>query len=756
MIYKKKIIKHFLLFSLFALTVSTVLFAFVIVIIQKNENFRSSQNQLRMSEDVFQLSGQYIYSNIENLEQSENLLNWANASDDSSYYFYSIKTKNELAQFKTNFSNLNFDISITTTNPTHFVITPGATLTKNNYFSNRYSVSDWYLALAHFETNNTPYIIPHYEDNILKNILCVYPNFAQYDGVICLIEFSIENIVSKSNGANYAILPSDTTLDAIYSNSDTIDDTLYDTISNIKKDNHYYSTQESYVVESAFNHSLVMSNEYFPFTLVLLQNYTNNYYTEILLIAFFPFALFLFFMLPVIIYFSKSLYQPVSNIITDILHSDDTRQTTTEKQQTKVDEFNIIKENTQNSTLLRHELSVMQTEKENAKKESYFRDLLWGIPERDCPLTADEMNSSYYVLTIEYHSKDQLITENEVEFLFQRNLLHEFLQQDVKADKIFYLIHVENLIDTIILQADLLPLIKNKVEKADSIHGFTLDLYITLSEMQNTVMQIHNAYDNTRKILEYRYILPQNTILTATDIEEDAKNYYYFPLTIENNLITALANGNSHALSIYDRIIRQNNFGKEFSDETLKNFVMALINSISRVFQEIKQTPEEFLGKPFESEKLALSWKDANIWSQIRLAMSELLEAFHSDLQNKNSLHFIMKDFIENHYSEDIMLNDLATYCKLTPTYCSTVFKQNFNGITFKAYLNSHRIKTACNLLTNNPAIKISELGVLVGFNSANSFIRAFNKELGLSPKAYLEKSLDENKNHNFKTNPNT
>lgn len=85
------------------------------------------------------------------------------------------------------------------------------------------------------------------------------------------------------------------------------------------------------------------------------------------------------------------------------------------------------------------------------------------------------------------------------------------------------------------------------------------------------------------------------------------------------------------------------------------------------------------------------------------------------------------------------MLTDLADYVNISPKYCGILFKE-LSDNNFKDFLNRYRIEKSKEILKKNPSVKIVELSAMVGFNSSNSFIRVFNKYVGVSPKAYRER----------------
>jgi AraC-like DNA-binding protein len=93
--------------------------------------------------------------------------------------------------------------------------------------------------------------------------------------------------------------------------------------------------------------------------------------------------------------------------------------------------------------------------------------------------------------------------------------------------------------------------------------------------------------------------------------------------------------------------------------------------------------------------------------------------------------------FIETHYTEKLLLVDIAREEKLSVSYLSHFFRDNF-GITFQEYLMSLRCEKARRLLllTNHNVIDISMEN---GFSDIKYLNRGFRKRYGCSPKQYRQ-----------------
>lgn len=96
--------------------------------------------------------------------------------------------------------------------------------------------------------------------------------------------------------------------------------------------------------------------------------------------------------------------------------------------------------------------------------------------------------------------------------------------------------------------------------------------------------------------------------------------------------------------------------------------------------------------------------------------------------------------FIHDHYNDPISLEDVAREAYISPSYLSTVFKQEV-GKGFSDYLTSIRIKKSLVLL-KNPCLKIKEIAGLIGYPNVQYFIQLFKRETGCTPHKYREKLI--------------
>ncbi len=99
----------------------------------------------------------------------------------------------------------------------------------------------------------------------------------------------------------------------------------------------------------------------------------------------------------------------------------------------------------------------------------------------------------------------------------------------------------------------------------------------------------------------------------------------------------------------------------------------------------------------------------------------------------------IAKTYIDNNYSKDLTLSQVAKYIYLSDSYFAHSFKNKF-GISPKSYILKVRIENAKDLLENTDN-KISDIALSVGFSSQQRFNDIFKKQVGITPLKHRQNS---------------
>ena len=91
--------------------------------------------------------------------------------------------------------------------------------------------------------------------------------------------------------------------------------------------------------------------------------------------------------------------------------------------------------------------------------------------------------------------------------------------------------------------------------------------------------------------------------------------------------------------------------------------------------------------------------------------------------------------FIEQQYTRDISISELARLLHVNPNYLSGVI-HSATGKTFRQLLVEKRVREAEVYLKLHSKMSVSEIAILCGFNDSNYFSTVFKKITGASPSA--------------------
>lgn len=165
--------------------------------------------------------------------------------------------------------------------------------------------------------------------------------------------------------------------------------------------------------------------------------------------------------------------------------------------------------------------------------------------------------------------------------------------------------------------------------------------------------------------------------------------------------------------------------------------------SFEAAFQKLTE-----LGVEFDELDAAEKFDQTPEWSSSRYhSVMSMLSLFAQHLgllankivlQAETTEHPIVhraKQYINENYTEDICLDDVAKHSHVSMFYLCKLFKST-TGITFSEYLCRKRIEEAKERLLDLHA-RISEVAYQVGFQSLTHFNRVFKRIVGHSPSVY-------------------
>lgn len=162
---------------------------------------------------------------------------------------------------------------------------------------------------------------------------------------------------------------------------------------------------------------------------------------------------------------------------------------------------------------------------------------------------------------------------------------------------------------------------------------------------------------------------------------------------------------------------------------------MAVAGSLLEGQKAQKDMPVMFLLDQY-MEKLSQAATESRL---MKYAKEEFLSFLNkkTDMREIQDSKYIRqaKYYIDEHYGNEISLEEVAGSVHINPSYFSSLFKKE-QGINFSDYLIQVRIEKAKELLEEGE-LNVGEVGRKVGYKDQKYFSRLFYKVVGIKPSGY-------------------
>lgn len=207
------------------------------------------------------------------------------------------------------------------------------------------------------------------------------------------------------------------------------------------------------------------------------------------------------------------------------------------------------------------------------------------------------------------------------------------------------------------------------------------------------------------------------------------------------HFVELVINRNEEWLHSYKRcldFIENIHYGNRYAAE---NRCVLLVTDLYRELSEYKMITEE---EKIHYEEFISKIRFCSTYQSLRKYTTDYLKVFVDKIFNDrmngdSSVIRSVKQYMNEHFKEDIKLSQVAKIAYMNPYYFSTFFKKE-TGQNFKHYLLEVRMKEAKKLLLETD-MKTYEIAKEVGYNDVRSFTDKFREIYGDSPSS-LKKEI--------------
>lgn len=246
------------------------------------------------------------------------------------------------------------------------------------------------------------------------------------------------------------------------------------------------------------------------------------------------------------------------------------------------------------------------------------------------------------------------------------------------------------------------------------------DLHHSLKEAQYT-MDSELAESDPERILWYSKL-------------EEPGYIYNYTIETEQTIMNLVKSGNNEELKkLVDSLYAETILNKQISVLMKMLFLGDMHATVIRLCNDLK------IDIDLREAEKGMSSDNAEYFITLSNALLALSQEVSSKKQSRSGrlqdkvLEYINENFQDSNLS--VLL--LSEEFNLSETYFSQFFREQA-GVTFSSYLEGVRIKHSCKLLEEGK-LTVSEIAIASGYNSSNTFRRAFKRVTGVSPSAYID-----------------
>lgn len=264
----------------------------------------------------------------------------------------------------------------------------------------------------------------------------------------------------------------------------------------------------------------------------------------------------------------------------------------------------------------------------------------------------------------------------------------------------------------------------------------SIALKIGISDPQGSWAGVHGAYSQAGQALDGAFIRHPDSVLAFEEIRQASASVYLLADAFRESCMECLLEKDYSGFStLVERemmlLAKSRNCVQllhSFTTEMsllISRFLRGYLpdytgNDAAQVIQQIvSRTQPQDIITFFQSYILS-------VWPLVR-----------ETTQPSSDILLQIKQYIKEHFMENITLQQLSDVFYLHPNYLSRLFKEK-GGQRFIDYLTTVRVENAKELLAHS-GLKINDIGPMVGYETPKYFGKIFKETTGMTPREYRD-----------------
>ncbi|WP_240416057.1 response regulator [Paenibacillus periandrae] len=269
-----------------------------------------------------------------------------------------------------------------------------------------------------------------------------------------------------------------------------------------------------------------------------------------------------------------------------------------------------------------------------------------------------------------------------------------------------------------------------------------LEMTIGIGTVHEREAGISRSFEEARYALSYKVIKGVDVVIPYPEIITLPGTSHPISEDMINQLESGLDNmDEAECIRIIREIFQQMDSERGMSPVDLQLQCLNILLSSVRKMSFLQLQQNNFLGGNI------LSLEDTSRIRTLEQLEQWMVQVFRGiislkverKIPKKKDIITQIKEYVRDHYNDQISLADLSDRFFINPYYLSQLFKQK-TGDTYLNFLAQIRINKSKDLLEKTD-LKVYEICQMVGYSDAQHFARLFEKLVGSKPSEYRKNS---------------